>query len=90
MNKTIWKAVFFITLTIFAVLTVLLIAFIHALFTQTPSVETGAAIGIIGGADLPTYRFPLRKILQGPIFNIWLSSLLTVIISLIGWLTAKK
>jgi hypothetical protein len=48
-------------------------------------------IGIIGGADLPTFCFLLQKIVHhSPITYIWLGTLLTVVISLIGWRTSIK
>lgn len=87
MNKTIWKTVFFIALTVFTVLTALLIAFIYTMITTPLSLPETS---IIGGADLPTFHFLLQQILKGPIFYIWFGSFLTVVISLIGWLTVRN
>lgn len=86
MNRMIWKTIFFITLTVFTILTILLIAFIFRIFTSVPP----ANASIIGGAGQPTYSFLLSMVLRDSLFNIWLGSLLTVVISLIGWLTSKK
>jgi hypothetical protein len=86
MNRTIWKAIFFITLTVFIVLTVLLIVFVIMQFTTVPQ----ANFSIIGGMDQPSYLFLLSMILRSPLFNLWLGSLLTVFISLSGWLASKK
>ena len=86
MIKTIWKAIFFVTLTVFAVLTALLIALICTNLTQIHPAD----IGIIGGADLPTYLFLGRMLLRHPVFYIWFALLLTVVISLIGWITCRK
>jgi Na+-transporting methylmalonyl-CoA/oxaloacetate decarboxylase beta subunit len=87
MNRTIWKTVFFIVLTIFALLSALLIAFVFFLLTM----DHPGDIGIIGGADLPTFYFLLQKIVyHSPITYIWLGTLLTVVISLIGWRTSIK
>ena len=85
MNRTIWKAVFFKTLTIFAVLTVLLIALLYTFIAQPLPPE----MSVIGGADVPTFHFLLQQLLTHPICYIWLGVLLTMMISLIGWRTAK-
>ena len=86
MNRTIWKAVFFTTLTIFAVLTVLLIALLYTFIAQPLPPE----MSIIGGADAPTFHFLLQQLLTHPICYIWLGVFLTGVISLIGWRTTKK
>ena len=85
MNRTIWKAVFFTTLTIFAVLTVLLIALLYTFIAQPLPPERSVS----GGADGPTFHFLLQRLLTHPICYIWLGVLLTMMISLIGWRTAK-
>lgn len=86
MIKTIWKAIFFVTLTVLTVLTALLIVLICTHLTQIRLAD----VGIIGGADLPTYLFLWRMLLRHPVFYIWFTLLLTVVISLIGWITSKK
>ena len=85
MNKKIWKAGFFITLTVFAVLSAIVIFSVCKVIAQINSPQ----MNIIGGADLPTFLFLLRKSLS-PIFSFWFSSLLTVVIFLIGWRCAKE
>ena len=86
MNRTIWKSVFFTTLTIFAVLTVLLIALLYTFIAQPLPPE----MSIIGKADFPTFHFLLQQLLKHPIYYIWHGVFFTVVISLIGWRTTKK
>lgn len=86
MNRTIWKAVFFTTLTIFAVLTVLLFALLYTFIAQPLPPE----MSIIGKADFPTFHFLLQQLLKHPIYYIWHGVFFTVVISLIGWCTTKK
>ena len=87
MKNQVWKIIFLFTLTIFVLLSALMIACVYTLLSQPPSAGTS----IIGGAALPTYQFLLSQFMRrNPIPYIWFVTLVAAVISLIGWRTAKK
>lgn len=81
MNKSAWKRLLFITLTVFLLLTVLLAVLALIKASQT---------AIIGHAGWPTFGFHLTLLLRSPIGYVHAAAFILSFVFCIGWRVAKK
>ena len=87
MKKSVWKIICITACMLFLVLTTLLIA---SLTTRIAGARPSGGMGIIGGADIPTFELLLQALIDSPGFYVWLAVLAVAIISAIGWGKAKN
>jgi hypothetical protein len=87
MKKPVWKIICITACMLFLVLTTLLIA---SLTTLIAGARPSGGMGIIGGADIPTFELLLHTLIESPAFYVWLAVLSVAIFSAIGWIKATK
>ena len=87
MKKPVWKIICITACVLFLVLTTLLIA---SLTTLIAGARPSGGMGIIGGADIPTFELLLQVLIDSPAFYVWLAVLAVAIISAISWGKAKN
>ena len=81
MNKSAWKRLLFITLTIFLLLTISLTVWAFQKASQTT---------IIGIAGWPTFSLHLALLLRSPIGYVHAATFVLSLVSCIGWCVTKK
>lgn len=85
MTNKVWKTVFFASLSLFLLLSTMLLGMV-----LVPMLCPSPGTGIIGGAGWPTFRFLLSQALRSPIGYAHSSAFLLSIVAFIGWCKCKK